>query len=106
MSYRVFGLCPSSGIIKTIKHNFSETGSAFILYFLVFRIPDDGQSPKTQYTPSSESFRIYMKYIFYEFLCNKIFSKRHLQIFIPCINAGVDLCFHTVLANLFPINFY
>jgi hypothetical protein len=25
------GLCPSSGILKTIKHNVSETGSVFVL---------------------------------------------------------------------------
>jgi hypothetical protein len=34
-----FGLCPSPDIPKTV----SET-----LCSLVFRIPDDGQSPKTQ----------------------------------------------------------
>jgi hypothetical protein len=34
-NYWVFGLCPSSGLLETIKHN-------------VNGIPDDGQSPKTQ----------------------------------------------------------
>jgi hypothetical protein len=42
-NYWVFGLCPSSSILKTREHNISET-----LRSLVFRIPDDGQSPKTQ----------------------------------------------------------
>jgi hypothetical protein len=45
----VFGLCLSSGILSTRKHNVSETGSVSeTLWFLVSRISDDGQSPKTQ----------------------------------------------------------
>jgi hypothetical protein len=56
-NYWVFGLCPKSSILKTRKHSISET-----LCSLVFRIPDDGQSPKTQqskcYTPSSEPLTI------------------------------------------------
>jgi hypothetical protein len=73
----VFGLRPSSYILETRKHNVSETGSVSVLRwgedtysvgplrkskpqssdrgpvcetlcFLVCRIPDDGQSPKTQ----------------------------------------------------------
>jgi hypothetical protein len=47
--YGVFGLCPSSGIVGTRKHNFSETGSVSeTLCFLVYRIPDDGQSANIQ----------------------------------------------------------
>jgi hypothetical protein len=72
------GFCPSSGILETRKHNVSETGSVSVLRlggedtysvgsrpnphslrtetdavseklcFLVSRIPDDGQNPKTQ----------------------------------------------------------
>jgi hypothetical protein len=30
-NYWVFGLCPSSGILKIRKHNFSETGSVSVL---------------------------------------------------------------------------
>jgi hypothetical protein len=30
-NYWVFGLCPSSGILDTRKHNVSETGSVFVL---------------------------------------------------------------------------
>jgi hypothetical protein len=42
--YWVFGLCPSSGIhLRTETDPVSET-----LCSLVFRIPDDGQNPKTQ----------------------------------------------------------
>jgi hypothetical protein len=29
-NYSVFGLCPSSGILETRKHNVSETGSGFV----------------------------------------------------------------------------
>jgi hypothetical protein len=29
--YCVFGLCPSSGILKTREHNFSETESVSVL---------------------------------------------------------------------------
>jgi hypothetical protein len=70
-NYRVSGLCPSSGILYTRKHNFLETGSVSIFKwgeaagvalplpedkqnqfpkscFLVFRILDVGQSPETQ----------------------------------------------------------
>jgi hypothetical protein len=40
-NYWVFGLCPLSGILKTRKHNVSETGSVSeMLCFLVFIIPD------------------------------------------------------------------
>jgi hypothetical protein len=73
-NYWVSGLCPSSGILNTGKHNVSETGSvskfflrvptqvsfslsshprtetdavAETLYFPVFRIPDSGQTPET-----------------------------------------------------------
>jgi hypothetical protein len=28
--YWVFGLCPSSGVLETIKHNVSETGSVSV----------------------------------------------------------------------------
>jgi hypothetical protein len=52
------GLCPSSGILKTWKHNDAETGCVSIL------IPDDGQGPEPRnsecYTPSSESLRFYL----------------------------------------------
>jgi hypothetical protein len=54
------GLCPSPGILNTRKHNILETGCVSVphlrmdtdpvsemLCFLVFRIPDDGHSPKT-----------------------------------------------------------
>jgi hypothetical protein len=30
-NYWVFGLCPSSGILETMKHSFSETGSVSVL---------------------------------------------------------------------------
>jgi hypothetical protein len=30
-NYWGFGLCPSSGILKTRKHNVSETGSIYVL---------------------------------------------------------------------------
>jgi hypothetical protein len=30
-NYWVVGLCPSSGIVKPIKHNVSETGSVSVL---------------------------------------------------------------------------
>jgi hypothetical protein len=57
-NYWVFGLCPSCGILETRKHNVLETGSVSVLRwgedtysvglcFLVSRLPDDGQSPKT-----------------------------------------------------------
>jgi hypothetical protein len=45
----VVGLCPLSGILETRKHNVSETDPVSeSLFFLVSRIQDDGQSPKTQ----------------------------------------------------------
>jgi hypothetical protein len=66
-NYCVFGFFPSSGILGTTKHDVSETGYVFVfrfggrhllrtetdpasetLCFLVFRIPDDGKSLKTQ----------------------------------------------------------
>jgi hypothetical protein len=48
-NYWVSGLCSSSGILNTRKHNVSEIGSVFeTLCFLIFRILDDGQSPETQ----------------------------------------------------------
>jgi hypothetical protein len=37
------GLCPSSSILETRKHNASETGSVSETRFLVSTIPDDGQ---------------------------------------------------------------
>jgi hypothetical protein len=47
-NYKVFGLCSSSGILKTREHNILETDPVSkTLYSLVFRILDDGQSPKT-----------------------------------------------------------
>jgi hypothetical protein len=30
-NYWGFGLCPSSGILETRKHNVSETGSVFVV---------------------------------------------------------------------------
>jgi hypothetical protein len=74
-NYWVFGLYPSSGILETRKYDVSETGSVSVLRwrgektptqlgplereteidpvsemtsFLVSRIPDDGEGPKTQ----------------------------------------------------------
>jgi hypothetical protein len=48
-NYWVFGLHPSSGILKTVEHNILETDPVSkTLCSLVFRIPDDGQCPKTQ----------------------------------------------------------
>jgi hypothetical protein len=48
-NYYVFGLCPSSGILENRKHNVSETDQVSeTLCFLVFRITDDGQSPRPQ----------------------------------------------------------
>jgi hypothetical protein len=48
-NYWVFGLRPSSNVLDSREHNVSETGSVSeTLCFLVSRIPDDGQSPKTQ----------------------------------------------------------
>jgi hypothetical protein len=45
--YWVFRLRPSSGILKTRKHNISETGSiSETLCSLLFGTLDDGQSPK------------------------------------------------------------
>jgi hypothetical protein len=32
-NYSVFGLCPSSGILKTRKHSILETGSTSILWW-------------------------------------------------------------------------
>jgi hypothetical protein len=57
--YWVFGLCPSSGILKTQKNTTfrkldlspssgQRTSFRNVVFFCVFRIPDDGQSPKTQ----------------------------------------------------------
>jgi hypothetical protein len=70
--YWVFGLCPSSGILKTQKNTTfrklvfgnwicfrlqvrgQETPTQLgplerdVVFVCVFRIPDDGQSPKTQ----------------------------------------------------------
>jgi hypothetical protein len=51
----VSGLGASSGILNTKKHNISEKESSCFsgfplletLFFLVFRIPDDGQNPET-----------------------------------------------------------
>jgi hypothetical protein len=46
-NYWVFGLCPSSGILETRKHNVSETGYVSeTLCCLVSRIPDNRQSQK------------------------------------------------------------
>jgi hypothetical protein len=46
-NYWVFELRLSSGILKTTKHNVSETGSVSETFcFLVFRMLDDGQNPK------------------------------------------------------------
>jgi hypothetical protein len=48
-NYWVSGLRPSSGILGTGKQNVSETASVSeTLRFLVFRIPDEGQSPEAQ----------------------------------------------------------
>jgi hypothetical protein len=48
-SYWGFRLCPSAGILKIREHNVSENESVSdTLCFLVSRIPDDGQSSKTQ----------------------------------------------------------
>jgi hypothetical protein len=67
-NYWVFGLRPSSGILKIREHSVPETGYVFVLRwrgetptlfgpleradlnhcYLVFKILDDGQSPKTQ----------------------------------------------------------
>jgi hypothetical protein len=45
--YWVFGLCPSSGILETRKHNVLETDIVSEkLCFLVSRILDKEQSPK------------------------------------------------------------
>jgi hypothetical protein len=47
--YWVSGLCPSSGILNAREHNVSETGPVSeTLFFIVFRIRDDGQSPQIQ----------------------------------------------------------
>jgi hypothetical protein len=47
-NYWILGLCPLSGILKNREHNVSETDSVSeTLGSLAFRIPDDGQSPKT-----------------------------------------------------------
>jgi hypothetical protein len=46
----VFGLCPLSSILKNTKeHSVSEPGtvSETLCSLVIFRIPDDGQSPKT-----------------------------------------------------------
>jgi hypothetical protein len=57
-NYEIFGLRPSSSILKIIEHNVFETGSVSsdlrtetdpvseTLCSLIFRILDDGQSPK------------------------------------------------------------
>jgi hypothetical protein len=55
-SHWVSGLGASSGTLNTRKNNVSEKESSSFsilplletLFFLVFRIPDDGQSPETQ----------------------------------------------------------
>jgi hypothetical protein len=45
-----FGFCPSSGTLKSTKKHVSETdpASEMLCSLVLFRIPDDGQSPKTQ----------------------------------------------------------
>jgi hypothetical protein len=86
-NYWVFGLCPSSGILKTRKHSITPVTEVSSFYgtqqsrclpphlrtekgpfsetlcFLVSRILDDGQIRKASnsecYTPSSEPFRMY-----------------------------------------------
>jgi hypothetical protein len=46
-NYWVFGLCPSSGILETRKHDVSETGSVSeTSCFLVSTVPD-GKVKKT-----------------------------------------------------------
>jgi hypothetical protein len=52
LNYLVFGLCPSSGILKTREYKVSET-----LCSLVFRISDDGQVQKTS---NSEQIKLYV----------------------------------------------
>jgi hypothetical protein len=58
-NYRVSGLCPSSGILNTRKHNVSETGPVSVL------MRGEGDSllgpsiTGRTYTSSSESFRFY-----------------------------------------------
>jgi hypothetical protein len=50
-NYWGFGRCTVPGILKTRKHNVSETVTDPVpetLCFLIFRIADDGQSPKAQ----------------------------------------------------------
>jgi hypothetical protein len=48
-NYRIFGLCSPSGILEARKHTVLETDPVSeTLCFLASRIPDDGQSPKTQ----------------------------------------------------------
>jgi hypothetical protein len=55
--YRVFGLCPLSGILKNTETQ--RFGNCVLLFF---RIPDDGQSTKPSspecHIPSSKPFKV------------------------------------------------
>jgi hypothetical protein len=49
--YWAFGLCPSSGILKNTKNTTFRKQNQFpkrCVSFVLFKIPDDAQSPKTQ----------------------------------------------------------
>jgi hypothetical protein len=86
-SFWVYGLCPTSGILKTREHNISETGFCFrssgkvrdtysvgsknyhwkfvgkrssFRNFTLHRITDDGQSRKSQSSGSSEPIIIHL----------------------------------------------
>jgi hypothetical protein len=39
-NYRVFGLCPSSDIVKTREHNVSETGSVYVIRLAISNGPN------------------------------------------------------------------
>jgi hypothetical protein len=77
----VFVLLPSSGILRTIKHDVSETGSVSVLrcgggrhqiqfpkrrifYFVEYRTMEKDQQPSNSEcdTPSPEPFRTYSYY--------------------------------------------
>jgi hypothetical protein len=48
-SYWVYTFCSSSGILETRKHRVPERDPVSeTLCFLVLRIPDDGQNPRTE----------------------------------------------------------
>jgi hypothetical protein len=55
-NYWVFGLCPSSSILETRKHNVSETGSRLALSKEPKRVGISTPHLRTETDPVSETF--------------------------------------------------